>query len=115
MDEAFKPELPETRPGESGRPGRPRPPYTDVNDNAVQGNKPVMVTVLPSLEAGDNNNINNINQDRGQSVDGPAYKEEGVKVTEKLHLGEGPTALGRFERFSTHYQVVASHICQFDQ
>ncbi|XP_069970005.1 uncharacterized protein [Penaeus vannamei] len=98
VDEAFKPELPETRPGESGRPGRPRPPYTDVNDNAVQGNKPVMVTVLPSLEAGDNNNINNINQDRGQSVDGPAYKEEGVKVTEKLHLG-GIIALGVFGGF----------------
>ncbi|XP_066975553.1 uncharacterized protein [Macrobrachium rosenbergii] len=102
-NEAVKPPLPETRPNRPGRPNRPRPPYiTDEGDNSVEGNKPVTVTILPSLEAGDNNNINNINSDRGQTVDGPGYnlKEEGGggKATEKLHLG-GIIALGVFGGF----------------
>ncbi|XP_068237942.1 uncharacterized protein [Palaemon carinicauda] len=104
LNTAVKPPLPETRPGRPDRPGRPRPPYiTDEGDNSVEGNKPVTVTILPSLEAGDNNNINNINSDRGQTVDGPGYnlKEEGGgtgKAAEKLHLG-GIIALGVFGGF----------------
>ncbi|XP_068237943.1 uncharacterized protein [Palaemon carinicauda] len=104
VNTAVKPPLPETRPGRPDRPGRPRPPYiTDEGDNSVEGNKPVTVTILPSLEAGDNNNINNINSDRGQTVDGPGYnlKEEGGgtgKAAEKLHLG-GIIALGVFGGF----------------
>lgn len=114
VDEAVKPQLPETRPSGSPRPGRPRRPnrpggsprprapyLAEVGDNTVEGNNPPLATILPTLEAGDNNNINNINDDRGQSVDGPSYdlKEEGeIKVTEKLHLG-GIIALGVFGGF----------------
>lgn len=99
MDEAAKPGLPETRPGGGGeghpnrpRRPRPRPPYlTEVADNSVEGSAPLPASVLPTLEAGDSNNINNrINDDRGPSVDGPGFdlKDENGKVTEKLHLGE---------------------------
>ncbi|XP_042227360.1 uncharacterized protein LOC121869850 isoform X2 [Homarus americanus] len=115
LDAAVKPELPETRFGESnragagGRPRRPhrpgqrqRPPYlTDGGDNTVEASNPGLETVVPSLEAGDNNKINKINNDRGQSVDGPSFdlkEEDGIKVTEKLHLG-GIIALGVFGGF----------------
>nr|XP_053635102.1 uncharacterized protein LOC128690449 [Cherax quadricarinatus] len=110
VDEATKPDLTESRRPGSRRPDhprrpnqqRPRPPYlAEVEDNYVEANNPSLATVLPSLEAGHDNKINNINDDRGQSIDGPSYdlKEEGgAKVTEKLHLG-GIIALGVFGGF----------------
>ncbi|KAK8742165.1 hypothetical protein OTU49_002153 [Cherax quadricarinatus] len=110
LDEATKPDLTESRRPGSRRPDhprrpnqqRPRPPYlAEVEDNYVEANNPSLATVLPSLEAGHDNKINNINDDRGQSIDGPSYdlKEEGgAKVTEKLHLG-GIIALGVFGGF----------------
>lgn len=112
VDQAVKPDLTESRPGQEdgggaaggrrpggrrpgngggGRPGgrpRPGPPY--LTDNAVEGSDPALATVVPSLEAGDNNHINNINTDRGPTVDGPNFDlrdENGAKVTDKLHLG----------------------------
>ncbi|KAK4288839.1 hypothetical protein Pmani_038162 [Petrolisthes manimaculis] len=118
VDQAVKPDLPETRPGQEdgggaggrrpggrrpgGRPGgrpRPGPPY--LTDNAVEGSEPAIATVVPSLEAGDNNHINNINNDRGPTVEGPNFDlrdENGAKVTDKLHLG-GIIALGVFGGF----------------
>ena len=69
---------------------RPGPPYlTEVEDNVVEAANPNLATILPSLEAGDNNRINNINTDRGQSVNDPTFDlhDEGSKANEKLHLG----------------------------
>lgn len=98
-DEPAKPSL-EGSGRPTGRPRRPSfrpdtlhpgPPYlTEVEDNVVEAANPGLATVLPSLEAGDDNHINNINTDRGQSVDDPSFDlhDEGSKATEKLHLGE---------------------------
>ncbi|XP_050718309.1 uncharacterized protein LOC126999576 isoform X1 [Eriocheir sinensis] len=108
-DEPAKPSL-EGSGRPTGRPRRPSfrpdtlqpgPPYlTEVEDNVVEAANPGLATVLPSLEAGDDNHINNINTDRGQSVDDPSFDlhDEGSKATEKLHLG-GIIALGVFGGF----------------